>query len=293
MDSVSNLILSLALVIIMWGMGLSLTIQDFKRVVKYPKAVILGLFNQLIILPILGLILITLLSIPAEIAVGLMILAACPGGPTSNLIVHLAKGDTALSVSLTAISSIVTVFTIPLIINFSMNHLLSQTAMVQLDVIDTIKKMCIVIIIPVAFGMMVKRYMNRFAEKMAKPVRIASAVLLFVIIIGIIVKEKDVLPGYFAQVGVATFLLNALSMFIGYFTAKLLKLSTFQSISISVESGIQNGTLALAIAVGLLENPVFAIAPAVYSIIMFLTGGFIIYWATQRSPQNTSTSTAE
>lgn len=286
MDSVSNLILSLALIIIMWGMGMSLTVKDFKRVVQYPRAVVIGLINQLILLPVLGFSLIAVFQVPAELAIGLMILAACPGGPTSNLIVHLAKGDTALSVSLTAIASIITVFTIPLIINFSMQQILDQTAMIQLDVVDTIKKMCIVIIIPVSLGMLVRRYLPKFAEKMGKPVRIASAVLLFVIIIGIIVKEKEVLPGYFVQVGIVTLMLNVLSMVIGFFSARLLKLSDDQSISISVESGIQNGTLALAIAVGLLENPTFAIAPAVYSILMFFTGGAIIFYATRRKKGN-------
>ncbi|WP_236980670.1 bile acid:sodium symporter family protein [Membranihabitans maritimus] len=290
MDSVSNIILTVALVIIMWGMGLSLVIEDFKRVVKYPRAVVIGLCNQLILLPIIGYLLVSIMNVPPDIAIGVMILAACPGGATSNLIAHLAKGDTALSVSLTAISSIVTVFTIPLIVNFAMVSFLDQAEMIQLSVLDTILKMCIVVVIPVAVGMIIRKYRSGFADRMGKPVRIASAILLMLIIVGIIIREKDQMPGYFAQAGIVTFLLNLITMVIGYFGAKLLMLQTPQAISISVESGIQNGTLALAVAGGLLGNSAFAIAPAVYSIIMFLTGGAIIYLGLRMSSGRVDTA---
>ena len=277
MDSVSNMILGFALMIIMWGMGLSLTFDDFKRVVKYPKAIVLGLVNQLILLPLIGYSLVSIFSVPPEIAIGVMILAACPGGPTSNLITYLARGDTALSVSLTAISSVITVFTIPIIVNIAMVAFVNQSERIHLDVVDTIVKMFMVIIVPVVLGMAAKRYRPRFALKMERPVKIASAILLFLIIIGIIIKEKDVLPGYFAKAGMITLLLNLATMMVGFFGSRMLGLGLPQAISISVESGIQNGTLALAIAGGLLGNLAYAIAPAVYSIIMFLTAGFVIY----------------
>ena len=277
MDSTSNAILGIALMIVMCGMGLSLTIGDFKRVVKYPRAIVLGLTNQLLLLPIIGYLLVWGFSVPPEIAIGVMILAACPGGPTSNLIAHLARGDTALSVSLTAISSVVTVFTIPIIINLAMVFFVNQTERIHLDVWDTIVKIFSIVIIPVILGMLVNRFWPKFAAKMEKPVKVISGLLLLMIIIGIIFKEKDTLPGYFAQAGVITFLLNAITMAVGFYGARIFGLHMPQAISISVESGIQNGTLAIAVAGGLLGNLAFAIAPVVYSIIMFLTAGVVIY----------------
>lgn len=293
MDSVSNMILAGALMIIMWGMGLSLTIDDFKRVVKYPRAIILGLINQLILLPLIAYALVILMAVPTEIAIGVMILAVCPGGPTSNLITHLARGDIALSVSLTAISSVVTVFTIPILINLTMMAFLSQSERIHLDVWDTIAKMTMVVIVPVILGMTVRRFWPDFAHKMGKPVKIASGILLFLIIVGIIIKEKDQLPGYFAKAGMISLALNTLTMLIGFYGARILGLRLPQAISISIESGIQNGTLALAIAGGLLGNLAYAIAPAVYSIIMFLVAGIVIYLGIKstRSPNGTELNT--
>lgn len=277
MDSTSNAILGIALMIVMVGMGLSLTVGDFKRVVNYPRAMVLGLLNQLVLLPLIGFALVWVFRVPPEIAIGVMILAACPGGPTSNLIAHLARGDTALSVSLTAISSMVTVFTIPIIINLAMVSFVNQTERIHLDVWDTIVKIFTIVIIPVILGMLINRFWSQFAAKMEKPVKVISGLLLLMIIIGIILKEKDTLPGYFAQAGIITFLLNAITMTLGYFGARMLHLQIPQAISISVESGIQNGTLAIAVAGGLLGNLAYAIAPVVYSIIMFLTAGVVIY----------------
>lgn len=277
MDSTSNAILGIALMIVMVGMGLSLTVGDFKRVVNYPRAMVLGLLNQLVLLPLIGFALVWVFGVPPEIAIGVMILAACPGGPTSNLIAHLARGDTALSVSLTAISSMVTVFTIPIIINLAMVSFVNQTERIHLDVWDTIVKIFTIVIIPVILGMLINRFWSQFAAKMEKPVKVISGLLLLMIIIGIILKEKDTLPGYFAQAGIITFLLNAITMTLGYFGARMLHLQIPQAISISVESGIQNGTLAIAVAGGLLGNLAYAIAPVVYSIIMFLTAGVVIY----------------
>lgn len=276
MNNTSTLILGIALIIIMWGMGLSLQFKDFANVMKYPKATIIGLTNQLVLLPIMGFLLIKVLGLSQEIAVGIMILSACPGGATSNLITHLAKGDTALSVTLTALASIITVITIPFVVNFSFD-LLNVEGSVHLDVIDTLSKTFVIILLPVGIGMLVRRYAANFANKMEKPVKIASAALLFLIIVGIMVKEKSNLADYFQQAGVAAFLLNASTMLIGYFSAKLFRLNQAQATSISIESGIQNGTLALAIVGGLLNNTTYGIAPAIYSVIMFFTGGAVIF----------------
>ncbi|MEZ4805535.1 MAG: bile acid:sodium symporter family protein [Bacteroidia bacterium] len=282
MDNVSTAILAIALIIIMLGMGLSLLLEDFKRIIKFPKAVFIGLVNQLVLLPLLGFVLARSLSLPPEIAVGIMILAACPGGPTSNLITLLAKGDIALSVTLTAVSSLITIFTIPFVVNFALLHFNNNEIPLQLDIPKTIAQILIITVIPVSIGMLIRKRNEKFAIKMEKPVRKASAIVIVLVILGIVLKEKDNFLSYFQQAGIAAFLLNIGSMAIGFISSKLFKISDKQAISISIESGIQNGTLAITIAVVLLGTASFAIAPAVYSLIMFFTGGAAIFWGSQR-----------
>lgn len=277
MDNISTIILAVSLIIIMLGMGLSLVTSDFKRILIYPKAILVGLINQLIILPLVGFTLVSILSLEPEIAIGIMILTACPGGATSNLISHLAHGDTALSVTLTAFSSLITIITIPFIVNFSLLHFLSENQTIQLNVVETIIQIFVIIIIPVVVGMMIRKYNESFALKMAKPVRIASAIVLALVIIGILVKEKDNFVSYLQEAGLVAFLLNILTMVIGYYSAKLFKVHHKGAISIGIESGIQNGTLAISIAIAILHNTSYAIAPAVYSLLMFFTGGLAIF----------------
>ncbi len=277
MDTISTIILAVSLIIIMLGMGLSLVLDDFKRIFIHPKAILIGLTNQMIILPLVGFTLASLFPVRPEIAIGIMILVACPGGATSNLISHLAKGDTALSVSLTALSSFITIITIPFIVNFALLHFLKEEQSIKLDVITTIVQVLVITIIPVGIGMLIRKYNETFALKMAKPVRIASVLVLALIIIGIAIKEKDNFISYFQDAGIIALLLNSITMIIGYYSAKLLQVQTKSAISIAVESGIQNGTLAISIAIVLLNNTSYAIAPAVYSILMFFTGGIVIY----------------
>ncbi|WP_062052791.1 bile acid:sodium symporter family protein [Aquimarina longa] len=277
MDNISTIFLAISLIIIMLGMGLSLVIDDFKRIFVHPKAILVGLTNQILILPLVGFGLASIFPTQPEIAIGIMILAACPGGPTSNLISHLAKGDIALSVTLTAISSFVTILTIPFIINFALLHFLEQGQVIALDIIQTIIKILVITVIPVGIGMLIRKYKENFALKMAKPVRRASGILLIIIIIAIIFKEKENIVSYFRQAGVIALCLNAVTMIIGYYSAKLFRITDQRAISIAIESGIQNGTLAITIAIVLLQNTSFAVAPAVYSIIMFFTGGIVVY----------------
>lgn len=277
MNDKSTLFLGLALIIIMLGMGLSLVPEDFKRIVKRPVAVIGGLILQIVVLPLIAFGIASVLNLPDFISVGLMILAACPGGATSNLITHLAKGDTALSVSLTALSSFITIITIPFIINFGLENFMGESKVIPLDIADTIKKILMVSIVPILIGMGLRAKFPFLVDKVEKPVRIASAVILFVIIIGIVIKEKNNIVEYFVQAGVAALLLNILSMLIGFFGAKSLKLNDAQATSISIETGIQNGTMAIAIAVGILGQTNLSITAGVYSLIMFFTGGGIVF----------------
>ncbi len=282
MDQLSTIILAASLFIIMLGMGLSLVTDDFKRVLIYPKAVIVGLVSQLILLPIIGFGVASLFDVRPEIAVGIMILAACPGGPTSNLIAHLAKGNTALSVTLTAFSSFITILTIPFIVNFALEQFMDQSEFIKLDVVQTILQVMVIIIIPIVIGMMIRKYKTAFALKMERPVRIASGVVIMLVIVGLCVKEKDNMLPYLQEAGIVSLVLNVVTMFVGYRVAKLFSLNDKAAVSISIESGIQNGTLAISIAVVLLNNTEFAIAPAVYGLLMFLTGGVVIYWSSRK-----------
>jgi len=282
MDQLSTAILGVCLIIIMLGMGLSLVLEDFKRVFLYPKAVVVGLFNQIILLPLIGYGIAVYSGASPEVAVGIMILAACPGGPTSNLISHLARGNTALSVTLTALSSFITIITIPFIVNFALEEFLDQSQMIRLDVVETIMQVTIIIIIPILVGMFIRNKKPDFAMKMAKPVRIASGMVLALVIIGICVKERDNLLSMLRDAGLVSILLNVITMGVGYFSAKLFKLNEKSAISISIESGIQNGTLGISVAVVLLGNSAYAVTPAVYGTLMFLTGGVMIYWGSRR-----------
>lgn len=278
MDTASTIILAASLIIIMLGMGLTLLVSDFKRIILDPKAIFIGLTNQLILLPLIGVGIIYLFPMQPEIAIGIMILAACPGGPTSNLISHLAKADLALSVTLTALSSLITILTIPFIVNFALENYLGAGQVIELNVLSTIAQIFIIVVIPVFIGMFIRNYFPRFALKMAKPVRIASGAVLGLIIVGLVLKERANFIAYFEQAGLATFLLNVITMGVGYFSAKIFGVRNEAARSIAIESGIQNGTLAITIAVVLLKNTAFAIAPAVYSLLMFVTGGALIYW---------------
>ncbi|MCK4921870.1 MAG: bile acid:sodium symporter family protein [Bacteroidales bacterium] len=283
MDKASTIFLASSLIIIMLGMGLSLVFADFKRIIVYPKAIFVGLANQLILLPIIGFTIAIIFPMRPEIAIGIMILAACPGGPTSNLITHLAKGDTALSVTLTAISSFVTILTIPFIVNFSLKYFQEEGEMIRLDVVSTIIQIFAIIVIPITIGMFIRHYKTGFALKMAKPVRIASAIVLALVIIGIVIKERENIISYFQQAGWLALLLNVSTMAVGYFSSRIFKIKDKRAISISIESGIQNGTLAISIAVVLLGSSELAITPAIYSLIMFFTGGVAIYLGLRRN----------
>jgi BASS family bile acid:Na+ symporter len=273
---IGTIILAISLVIIMFGMGLSLVKNDFIRLLRHPKAILVGLLNQIILLPIIAYVLISIIDVGPDIAIGVMILAACPGGPTSNLITYLAKGDTGLSISLTTANSLITIFTIPFVIDFALGHFLHADEMIEINKLQTIIQIFAIVIIPVSLGMLLKRAKPAFADKMSKPVKIASGAVLFLVIIALVLKKKEDLIPYLQQAGWATLALNITTMIIGFITAKIARLNLAQSVTISVESGIQNGTMAIAIASGVLMNDNYAIAPAVYSLIMFLTGGIII-----------------
>lgn len=267
----TTVFLPLALFIIMLGMGLGLTLNDFKRVFVEPLAVILGLIAQLIVLPLIGFLLAMIFPLSPELAVGVMILAACPGGPTSNMVTYLVRGNVALSITLTAISSLITVFTIPIVVNLAMQKFMGERVALQLPFLKTVIQIAVITFIPITLGMLLHRYTPQFAAKVEKLVKWLSLFFLGLIIAGLLLKERANVLSFFFQVGAVTLTLNLLTMVLGYVIATLGKLNESSAKAITVEVGIQNGTLAIAVATTLLNSPNMAIPAAIYSLLMFVT----------------------
>ncbi|GAB5551753.1 MAG: bile acid:sodium symporter family protein [Saprospiraceae bacterium] len=273
----TEVFLPISLAIIMLGMGFSITPKDFKRIFLYPKAVSIGLINQIILLPIIAFLLIKLFGLQTELAVGIMILAACPGGATSNLIAHLAKGDTALSVTLTAFSSLITVLTIPFIVNFAIVEFMPNGQAQQLNVFNTVIAVLIITVIPVLIGMYVRSKAPDFTQRMERPVKIISGIFFAAILAAAIIKERENIVPYFTQAGPVAITLNVIMLALGFYIARLFGLSPKQSGTISIETGIQNGTLGIAVAATLLNNSQMTIPSAIYGLLMFVTAAVVIY----------------
>ena len=271
-------LLPLALSLVMLGMGLSLIPEDFWRIVRYPKAVAVGTICQILLLPIIALLITQIVPMQPTIAVGLIVLALCCGGPSSNLITYLAKGDVALSVSLTAVGSIITVFTIPIFSNLAIKHFLGQDAAINMPIAQTMVQIFLITLLPIAIGMTTRKRFPHIASRLEKMMSRIAAGLLALIILLLVVREGSKLPEFILQVGLGVLLLNVISMLAGFLISKLLQLPPSQQICIAVEVGISNGTLALAITAGLLNNPTMAVPAAVYSLLMYITGfGTILY----------------
>ena len=281
----TTVFLPLALFIIMLGMGLGLTLKDFQRILTEPKGVLLGLIAQLVMLPLIGLALATVLPLTPELAVGVMILTACPGGPTSNLMTYLAKGRVALSITLTAIGSLITVFTIPLVVNAAMGYFMGAGADLQLPFVTTVIQIAVITLVPVSVGMLLHHYTPQCAATVEKQVKWLAMFFLGLVIAGLLLKERANVLSFFLQVGWVTLPLVVLSMSAGYGLARLARLDQPSATAITIEVGIQNGTLAIAIASAptFLNNPTMAIPSAIYSLVMFVIGGAFAWWAQNRS----------
>ena len=275
---ITQIFLPISLSIIMFGMGLTLVINDFGRLLIYPKEVIIGLFNQLIFLPLIGFLIILLFDLNSSMAIGIMILSLCPGGPTSNLITQVARGNIGLSVTLTALASLITVFTIPIILSEAITYFSGETdVVIELPVLQTMLQILIITVIPVSIGMVIRKKNEDFALRMEKPMRVASTVLFIIIFLLVMIANKDLIIQAMKEVGLATLLLNLSTMTLGYITAKIFGIKGKSQISITVESGIQNGTLAFVIATTILNNVEMGIPTGAYSIWMFITGGILMW----------------
>lgn len=282
-SAVTTIGLPVALGIIMLGLGLSLTVDDFKRVVKYPKAVAIGLACQMLLLPVACFALTKVFALTPVLAVGLMLLAASPGGAAANLFSHLAKGDVALNITLTAINSVLSMVTLPLIVNLSLEHFMASEQTLPLQ-FTKVMSVIAVVLIPVGIGMLIRAKRSSFADRLDKPVRIVSAVFLLLLVVAALIRERANVGTYFREVGLAALSFNLISMAIGYFVPRLFRVEPRQATSIGLEIGVHNGTLAIAIATSpqLLNNGTMAFPAAVYSLIMFFTAGAFGWFVARR-----------
>lgn len=292
MDSgLITIFLPIALAIIMAGLGLELTPNDFKRVSKHPKAVVIALFCQLVVLVTIAFIICKLLALPPLLAVGLMLLAASPGGPTANLFSYLYKGDIALNITLTAINSVLAAVTLPFIVNFAIQHFMQDSGQVGLQ-FTKVLQVFLIIIVPVSIGMLVRHYAENVAKKLERPVRIFAVVFLILIIIGAVLKERHNITEYFAQIGIATALFCLCSLLIGYFVPRLFGINHFQAKACSFEIGIHNSTLAMTIALTIMASTTIAMPAAVYSIFMYvfaaILGTLLNRYYKEPAPETTS-----
>jgi len=274
---ITQLFLPLALFVIMLGMGLTLKPNDFRNVILFPKAVGVGLFLKLIFIPALTFGLLFIFPLQPELAVGFVLLAACPGGATTNLITHLSKGDVALSITLTAIASVITVFTIPILVDLGMLHFMGEGQRIELPFFKTIGQILAITIVPVIVGMIIHSKYPKLSHRAERPVKILSALFLVLIIAAVLIKERANLGEFFAKAGPLSLALNLLGMFFGYLITKAITKNKAQAIAVGVEVGIVNGTLGIAIAAGILQNSVMTIPSAIYSIIMFPAVMLMVY----------------
>ena len=268
---IATKIAPLALAIIMFGLGLGLTLNDFLRVIKIPRDFIVGFICQVILLPIIAFLLIKIIPMPLEIALGVMIIAAAPGGVTSNVLTKFANGDVALSVSLTAIVSILSILTVPLIIFTSADLLGVSEINREISMTSISLKMFFVVTVPVIFGMIVRSLMTDFIVSKTLIIQRISVILFMIVFISIWVEEWDKIISFITRAGLVALILNIVMIFIGYYTAKYFTSGVKQRKCISLECGLQNGTLAVFVATQLFDDIIFMVPTAAYALIMFVT----------------------
>ena len=268
----------LALALIMLALGLGLTVQDFLRVAKQPKDFLVGLICQLILLPFIAFLLLKIFNLPTEIALGVMIIAAAPGGVTSNVLTKFANGDVALSISLTAIISLISIFSVPFIVFKSADFLNVSVISNEISMIGISMKMFLVVTMPVIIGMIIRKFASNFVTSRSKLIERFSVLLFVIVFAAIWIEEWENILSYIQQAGLITLVLNVTMMIIGYYIAKLLASGIEQRKSISLECGLQNGTLAVFVSSQLFNDITYLIPTATYAIIMFLTSLFFVFF---------------
>jgi len=267
----------IALALIMLGLGLGLTVKDFKRVLTTPKDFLVGTVCQLILLPIIAYLIILVLKLPIEIALGLMIIASAPGGVTSNVLTKFANGDVALSISLTAVGSLISIISVPFIV-FTSADLLNVTEMSkEITMTGIAIKMALVVTVPVIFGMIIRSFADNFISSNLKMINKITGLLFIIVFIAVWVEERENIFSYLAQAGTAVLALNIVMMILAFYIAKFFASGIPQKKCISLECGLQNGTLAVFVATQIFDNVAYVVPTAAYALIMYITGFVFIY----------------
>ena len=277
MSILTDIFLPLALAFIMFALGLGLTGADFLRVIKQPKDFFVGAISQIILLPIIAFILVSIWPISPELAIGVMIIAAAPGGVTSNILTSFAKGDVALSVSLTAIISLLCVVTVPFIIVTSLSLLSLDNITQNISLTSMAISMFLIVTVPVIIGMIFRKFASNVALKFEPISKKISMVLFVIVLLGAILAEKDNIVSYFADAGLITLILNVAMMIVAFYIAQLLGTGNSQKKSIAIECGLQNGTLAIFVGTTLFGGGAYVIPAATYSLIMFVTSLIFVF----------------
>ncbi len=278
MNIITDIFLPLALAFIMFSLGLGLSGADFLRVLKQPKDFFIGIISQIFLLPLIAFILVKIWPISTELALGVMIIAAAPGGVTSNILTSLAKGDVALSISLTAIISLLSLITIPFMMIVSLNLLEINNTFENISLKSMVLKMFLIVTVPVILGMILKKFLSNFASAFEKKSKKISIILFVLVLAGAILAEKQNIVDYFIQAGTITLTLNIVMMVLAFYIAQLLGTGNAQKKCISIECGLQNGTLAIFIATTLFGGGIYLIPASTYSLIMFATSLIFVFF---------------
>ena len=282
MNFVTDVILPLALAFIMFTLGLGLSISDFSNVFKKPKNFLVGLVSQLIFLPIVGLVLVIIWPLPIEIAIGVILIAAAPGGVTSNILTFFAKGDVALSVSLTAVMSLLSAVSVPIVLAISIGLIGDSSLPESISLTGIALSMFLIVTLPVLLGMGVRSFLNSLTLKIEKSARFISTLLFVLVLLGAILAERENVVSYFAQTGLVVLTLNILMMLIAFYWSGFFGTGISQKKAIAIECGLQNGTLAIFVGTTVFGGGLYIIPAATYSLIMYLTSLIFIYFIKNR-----------
>ena len=282
MNFVTDVILPLALAFIMFTLGLGLSVSDFSNVFRKPKNFLIGLISQLIFLPIVGLTLVIIWPLPIEIAIGVMLIAAAPGGVTSNILTFFAKGDIALSVSLTAVMSLLSAVSVPIVLAISIGLIGDSSLPDSISLAGIALSMFLIVTLPVLLGMGVRSFLNSLTLKIEKSARFISTLLFVLVLVGAILAERENVVSYFAQTGLVVLTLNILMMLIAFYWSGFFGMGIAQKKAIAIECGLQNGTLAIFVGTSLFGGGLYIIPAATYSLVMYLTSLIFIYFIKNR-----------
>ena len=282
MNFVTDVILPLALAFIMFTLGLGLSVSDFSNVFRTPKNFLIGIISQLIFLPIVGLTLVIIWPLPIEIAIGVMFIAAAPGGVTSNILTFFAKGDVALSVSLTAVMSLLSAVSVPIVLAISIGLIGDSSLPDSISLTGIALSMFLIVTLPVLLGMGVRSFLNSLTLKIEKSARFISTLLFVLVLVGAILAERENVVSYFAQTGLVVLTLNILMMLIAFYWSGFFGMGIAQKKAIAIECGLQNGTLAIFVGTSLFGGGLYIIPAATYSLVMYLTSLIFIYFIKNR-----------